>query len=176
MRRSLIVFVTILAFSIAHASFAGESFGLVSSPENYEPYKAKLPSGSSTLTFEATLGMPVSENTVPNLHIRFPRNKKENLVDIVISDEICTGEYNTAATFLPSKSVIENAYFDSKIPWPETIEIEIKANRKADNGFSHMIKINEEVETILTESKLKKFEIDVNGTVEIENLEIKKEK
>lgn len=153
-------------------SLADDSFVLNSYKSDYAPFQGKLQRDVSILKMNAVLAMPVSEDTVPVLLLRFPGNKEEYLTKITISDEVCTGEYNSQVTFLPNSKEVQLVYFDGKIPWPETVEIIFIANNKSKKRFKHILTINGEKQMFHTHKKLKNFEIDVDGKVEIEQLEV----
>lgn len=178
MKRKSVLTLTVIVLLLTSAlTIAQESFSLNSHLEDYTPFEASIPRGESTIMMNVQLAMPVSEATVPLLYFNFPgRREAMELLKVSIADEICTGEYSSSARFFAKKGQLKTSYFDNKIPWPESIPVQFKVNKKSEDGYKHEIEIYGETRDIFTSKKLTKIAIDIRGITEISDFQIIKEK
>ncbi|VUD62874.1 hypothetical protein TDB9533_03129 [Thalassocella blandensis] len=99
------------------------------------------------LTLESVLKLETpttNQSTALKVDFYFRKNKKK-MFSLDITDEMCDGNFESYVTYQQSKQRTNLAYFDTKLPWHQSIPLRVTLNRKTSSGFQHEVKIHDEV-------------------------------
>lgn len=140
---------------------------------NRSGWRISLDKKHRIVRFDVTILASDDLTSVPSFYAVLKNRRKEELLRIGVTGEVCNGEYDSVLSYFKTNNDIEYYDFTNKIQSTETFTIEIRMIKSIFQKYRYAISVNEEALEVDLMLRARQITFGVlNGEAKIENLRV----